>query len=220
MPAGGSLQVALASDASSGATALYVSQGHPAYSLQLPGSCRRRQSAQPDGHASRRFQRRGIYYILAESVSGAAATAGYTLTATQTAAVAMSGIAPSIPAATPATSPSKSTAPTSLPSATASLTGGTTINASAVDFVSASQIFATFNLDRAPRVGNYTLKVQQTQQGVPQSATELTPFQVVAAVTGSLNVTRASRRPFVPAGPPASSSITPTRPTTTWSPRF
>jgi YD repeat-containing protein len=51
-----------------------------------------------------------------------------------------------------------------LPTVTASLTSGpTTISASAIDFVSASQIFATFNLNGAAP-GNYTATVQQGAQ--------------------------------------------------------
>ena len=185
VPAGGSLQVALASDASSGATALYISQD------TLPTPYNYQEAADVANQLNQtvtvpQVSTGGIYYILAESVSGAAATAGYTLTATQTAALAVTGIG-EYSGGNAGNMTIEIDGTNFLPSAAASLTGGTTINASAVDFVSASQLFATFNLTNAAS-GNYTLKVQQTQQGVPQSATELTPFQVVAAVTGSLNV--------------------------------
>ena len=73
-----------------------------------------------------------------------------------------------------------------LPSATASLTfGGTTINASTVDFVSASQLFATFNLTGAA-VGNYTLNVQQGSSA--QRPRRRPRSRSSAAATGSLNV--------------------------------
>src|SRR5439155_2290134 len=70
------------------------------------------------------------------------------------------------------------------PQATASLTlGTTTISASAVNFVSASQLFATFNLTGAA-AGSYTLSVRQGGQSV----TAPTPFQVTAATPGTLAV--------------------------------
>ena len=117
----------------------------------------------------------GTYYILAQSVSGAAATAGYTLTVTQACPDHLRPLdhlrrqcrqrhgrdrrhqlhADRHRQPDP---------------------GRPTINASSIDFVSASQIYATFNLTGAT-VGNYTLSVQQGSQAV----TAPTPFQVVAA---------------------------------------
>ena len=84
----------------------------------------------------------------------------------------------------PGTSRSRSTAPTSRRRPLPTLTlGGSTIPASSIDFVSASQIYATFNLTGAA-AGNYTLSVQQGSQAV----TAPTPFQVVAATAGTLSV--------------------------------
>ena len=122
----------------------------------------------------------GTYYILAESVSGAAATAGYTLTVTQGSASTISGLSPTSgrqrrqrhgrdrrhqlhadghrqldPGRHDRSRPRRSTSS------------------------SASQIFATFNLTGAA-AGNYTLSVQQGSQSV----TAPTPFQVVAASRG------------------------------------
>ena len=175
VPAGGSLNVSLQSSASSGAVALYVSQG------TLPTPYNYQEAAatanQPNQTAVvPQVLTAGTYYILAHSVSGAAATAGFTLTATQTAAVTVSAISPySGGNAGNVTIEIDGTNFT--PAATASLTlGGTTINASAIDFVNASQIFATFNLAGAA-VGNYTLSVQQGAQSVTAPST----FQVVAA---------------------------------------
>ena len=92
------------------------------------------------------------------------------------------------------------------PSATASLTlGGTTINASAIDFVNASQIFATFNLAGAA-VGSYTLKVQQggpvgdgpdhfpggrRQPGVAERVL-ITPQYIRSGRTGTIVITYAN----------------------------
>ena len=164
VPAGGSLNVSLQSSASSGAVALYVSQG------TLPTPYNYQEAAatanQPNQTAVvPQVLTAGTYYILAQSVSGAAATAGFTLTATQTAAVTVSAISPySGGNAGNVTIEIDGTNFT--PAATASLTlGGTTINASSIDFVSASQMFATFNLTGAA-AGNYTLSVQQGAQSV------------------------------------------------------
>ena len=129
----------LQSSASSGAAALYISQG------TLPTPYNYQEAAatanQPNQTAVvPQVLTAGTYYILAHSVSGAAATAGFTLTATQTAAVSVSAISPySGGNAGNVTVEIDGTNFT--PAATASLTlGGTTINASSIDFVNASQI--------------------------------------------------------------------------------
>ena len=182
VPAGGSLVVAVASAASSGALALYVSQG------SLPTPYNYQEAAvvanQPNQTATvPQVLTAGTYNILVDSVSGAAATAGYTLTVTQSSA-------PTVSAFSPASGGNAGNVTVEIdgtnfaPTATATLTlGGTTINATAIDFVSASQIYATFNLAGAT-AGNYTLSVQQGSQSV----TAPTSFQVVAATPGSLNV--------------------------------
>ena len=65
--------------------------------------------------------------------------------------------------------------------ATASLTKGTTtLDATAIDYVNESQVYATFSLARAS-IGNYTLAVQQGAQ----SATASTSFHLVSATTGN-----------------------------------
>ena len=91
----------------------------------------------------------GTYYILAHSVSGAAATAGFTLSATQGSAYC-GGID------TPYTGGNAGNVTIEIhganftPTVTASLTlGCVTINAASINFVSASKIFATFNLTGA-----------------------------------------------------------------------
>ncbi|MDR3663972.1 MAG: RHS repeat-associated core domain-containing protein, partial [Mycobacterium sp.] len=69
------------------------------------------------------------------------------------------------------------------PSTTAGLTlGGTTLSASAIDFVSASQLYATFNL-AGTATGGYTLSLKQGNASVSAPGT----FSVSAAVPGSLN---------------------------------
>ena len=182
VPAGGSLNVALQSSASSGAVALYISQGSPLtlYNYQQSATT----ANQPNQTAVvPEVLTSGTYYILAHSVSGAAATASFTVTATQPAAVSVSAISPNSGGnAGNVTIEIDGTNFT--PAATASLTlGGTTIDASAMDFVNASQMFATFNLAGAA-VGNYALSVQQGAQSVTAPST----FQVVAANASSLNV--------------------------------
>ena len=182
VPAGGSLNVSLQSSASSGAVAIYISQG------TLPTLYNYQQAAvttnQPNQTAVvPQVLTSGTYYILAHSVSGAAATAAYTLTVTQSSA-------PTVSAFSPASGGNAGNVTVEIggtnfaPTATASLTlGGTTFNATAVDFVSASQMYATFDLAGAT-AGSYTLSVRQGSQ----SLTAPTSFQVVAATPESLNV--------------------------------
>jgi RHS repeat-associated protein len=182
VPAGGSLAVLLASAAATGATALYVSEG------SLPTPYNYQEAAvivnQPNQNVVvPQVLTAGTYYILAHSVSGSAGTAGFSLTATQGSATTVTAIGPASAGnagnATVEIDGTNFTAQTG-----ASLTmGATTINASAIDFISASQIFATFNLSGAV-VGNYTLAVQQGAQ----SATAPTMFQVVVGNGAPLEV--------------------------------
>ena len=127
-------------------------------SMSARGSCRRPTTYQeaptsPTSRARRSPSRKSTAGTPITSwptaFPGAAATAGYTLTATQTAALTVSGHSPASGGnAGNVTIEIDGTNFT--PTATASLTlGGTTITASAIDFVSASQIFATFNLTGA-----------------------------------------------------------------------
>lgn len=182
VPAGGSLNVALQSSASSGAVALYVSQG------TLPTLYNYQQAATTANQPNQtvvvpQVLTSGTYYILAHSVSGAAATAGFTVTVTQTAAVKVSAVSP-YSGGNAGNITIEIDGANFTPAAIASLTfGGTTINALALDFVNPSQMFATFNLAGAV-VGNYTLSVKQGAQSVSAPTT----FQVVAAIPASLNV--------------------------------
>ena len=84
---------ALGSTAASGGVAPYVSEG------TLPTPFAYQQAAAAVNQPKQvllvpQIPTEGVYYVLAESVSGAAATAGYTLEAvsTQTAAVAVTGL--------------------------------------------------------------------------------------------------------------------------------
>ncbi|HUY34489.1 MAG TPA: carboxypeptidase regulatory-like domain-containing protein, partial [Pirellulales bacterium] len=175
VPAGGTLSVTLASAATSGATALYVGQGVPPtpYSYQEEAVV----ANQPNQTVLvPQVLTAGTYYILAHSVSGAAATAGYTLTAQQTTAVSVSAIS-SYAGGNAGNVTIEIDGENFTRGATASLTlAAATLNATAIDFVNASQLFATFNLVGAA-AGAYTLSVQQGAQ----SATAPTTFHVVAA---------------------------------------
>jgi RHS repeat-associated protein len=182
VPAGGSLQIKLTSAASSGATALYVSAGTPPtpYNAQFVAAVANQRN---QTITVPQVLTATIYYILAHSVSGAAATAGFTLTATQTNGLAVTGTS-SLTGGNAGTVTVEINGVNFAPNATAKLTlGGTTLTASAIDFVSAGQLFATFNLTGAAP-GAYTLSVQQggTTFTVP------TTFQVTAATAGTLSL--------------------------------
>jgi RHS repeat-associated protein len=184
VPAGGSLVVSLASAASSGATALYVSQG------PLPTPYSYQEAAvvanQPNQTVTvPQVLTAQTYYILAHSVASNAATSAYTLTVTQGSAMTVSAPAAPYTGGNGGNVTIEIDGTNFTPQTTASLSlGGTTIAASAIDFVNASQIFATFNLSGAA-AGSYTLSVQQGGQSV----TVPTSFQVTAATPATLNVT-------------------------------
>jgi YD repeat-containing protein len=206
VPAGGSLTIALTSSAASGAVALYVSQGtEPTpYSFQQAAVI----PNQPNQTVTvPQVLSAGTYYILAHSVSGSAAAAGYTITATQTSSMAVSAIAPS--SGGNAGNVTVEIDGTNFPpGAVASLTrGGETVAASTIDHVSASQLFATFNLAGAA-AGSYTLSVQDGAESVSSP----TPFQVMAASPGSLSVTLSTPQ-FVRAGRTGTVVITYSNPT-------
>ncbi len=175
VPAGGSLSVALTSTASSGAMALYVSQG------TLPTPYNYQEAAAAANQPSQtvtvpQVLAAGTYYVLAHSVSGDAATTGYTIMASQTSALAVSALSPDSGGAY-GTVTIEIDGTNFSPAITASLTQGTTtLNAMAIDFASASQVFATFRLANAP-VGSYSVTVRQGGE----SATGSTAFQVVVA---------------------------------------
>jgi hypothetical protein len=179
VPAGGSLQVSLTSAASSGALALYASEGaQPTpYNYQEAANL----AGQPNQSLTVPVPGAGTYYVLVHSVAGAAATAGYTLTVTQTNALTIA--MPSTPYAGGnggnLTLDIKGTNFT--PSTTASLSlGATTIDAASIFYQSASEIYVTFDLQGAA-TGNYTLSVQDGSEG----ATAPTTVSVVPATTGN-----------------------------------
>ncbi|MHB1561134.1 MAG: beta strand repeat-containing protein [Isosphaeraceae bacterium] len=175
VPAGGAVEIAAVSSASSGALAVYVSQG----SLPTPYDYQEASAIlnQPGQTAVvPQVLTAGTYNILVESVSGAAASASYTLTVTQ-------GNAPTVSFLSPASGGNAGNVTVAIdgtnlaPTDTFSLTNGsTTLTATAIDFVSASQIYATFDLAGAAP-GEDILSVQQGSQAV----TAPTSFQVVAA---------------------------------------
>ena len=158
VPSGGSLVVSLASAASSGSTALYVSQG------VLPTAYNFDEEADVANQPSQtltvpKVAAATTYYILAHSVSGTAATAGFTVTAKQTAAVTVSAIGPTS-GGNGGNVTVEIDGTNFAANDTVGLTlGSTTIYSSSIDFVSASQMYATFNLSAAAS-GSYTLSVQ------------------------------------------------------------
>jgi YD repeat-containing protein len=182
VPAGGALVITLVSSASSGATALYVGQGV----LPTPSSYAEaaKVANQPNQTVTvPQVLTAGTYYILAHSVSGAASTAGYTLTATRTGSVAISAIS-SYAGGNTGNVTVEIDGTNFTPSTSATLTlGSSTLTATAVDFVSSSQLFATFDLSGAA-AGAYTLGVKQGSE----SETAPTTFSVVASSPGALNV--------------------------------
>jgi hypothetical protein len=186
VPAGGSLVVTLDSTASTGATALYINQG------TQPTPYNYQEAADVANQADQtvtvpQLLSAGTYYVLAESVSGSAAASSFSITAQQTSLAAISAISPSsggnggnLTVEIDGTNIS--------PSATASLKlGATTLSDTAIDFVSASQIFATFDLAGAT-LGTYTLSVQQAGQPV----TAPTSFHVVASQAQPLQLSLAT----------------------------
>lgn len=181
VPVGGALTIALQSNAPSGATALYVSQGAPPtpYSYQYAAvSNQPNQTLQVPQVLSA-----GTYYILAHSVSGAAATAGYSLTVNQTSGLGITSIS-NYAGGNSGQVTIEIDGTNFTPDATASLTlNGTVFHAVSVEYISASQIFATFDLNGAI-AGGYTVGVQAGAN----SATSPTPFQVIQANPGSLDI--------------------------------
>ena len=156
--------------------------GDFAHALQLPVRGQRRQRAEPDVDGAANAGRNDVLRACRKHL-GAAATSGFTLSATQTSAVSISSIS-----ATTGGNTGNITLEIDgtnfKTSATASLKlGGATINAASVEFVSSSQLFATFNLSGAG-VGAYTLSVQQDGQ----TASAGSAFNVVAAPIASLAI--------------------------------
>jgi hypothetical protein len=182
VPAGGSLELTLTSAASSGTTALFVSAGTPPTSFNAQDAATVANQPNQTLFVSQVLTA-GTYCVLAESVSGAAASAGYTLTATQLTGPAVTGTSLSFGGNAGKVTIEIDGANFTPATADRLTLGGTTIAASAIDFVSASQVFATFNLSGAV-VGSYTLSVQQGDQAV----TVPTPFQVTAAAPAALDV--------------------------------
>ena len=170
----GALSITLTSDA--GSVALYVGQG------TMPTPSNYQQAADAANQASQtvvvpQALQGTTYYILAHSISGISATTDYTIAATQTSALTVSAIS-SYAGGNAGNVTVDIDGTNFTPTTTASLTlGGTTINSSAIDFASSSQIYATFNLTGAA-AGSYTLKVQQGDN--PPVSGPMT-FSVVAA---------------------------------------
>lgn len=177
VPAGGALSIALQSAASSGALALYVSEGAPPTPYSSQWAAVAPNQANQAITVPQVFTA-GTYYILVHSISGPAASAGFTLTATQTSALAINAISPSS-AGNGGSATVEIDGSNFLATAAASLTlASATIHASSIHLVNASQIFATFDLTGAA-TGSYALTVQQGAA----TATTATPFQVVPAST-------------------------------------
>ncbi len=168
VPAGGAFSIGVSSAATSGADAVYVSQGSipTPYDFEYEGAAPG-QSSQlavvPQVLAA------GTYYIDAHSISGEAATAEFTVNVAQSSALAVSAISPSsggegydVTMEIDGTNFS--------PSMTATLVQGSiTIAASTIDYVSASRVFATFDLASVTLDGpplNYTVNVEQGNQTV------------------------------------------------------
>ena len=134
VPAGGSLSVALTSMATSGAVALYVSLG------TLPTPFGYQEAAAVANQPSQtvtvpQVLAAGTYFVLAHSVSGNAATVGYSITATQTSALAISAISPDS-GGRYGTVTIEIDGTNFSPAMTASMTNGSnTLNATAIDFV-------------------------------------------------------------------------------------
>ena len=145
VPAGGALSISITSAVASGAVALYVNQGTlpTPYAFQYEAAA----SGQPNQTAVvPQVLSAGTYYIDAHSISGAAATAGFTIKVAQTSALAVSAISPTSGGAGYDVTIEIDGANFS-PTMAATLVQGTnTITASNIDYVSASQVFATFDL--------------------------------------------------------------------------
>jgi RHS repeat-associated protein/uncharacterized repeat protein (TIGR01451 family) len=206
VPAGGALVIALASSAASGSTALYVSQGvlPTPYSYQDAADV----ANQPNQTVTvPQVLAAGTYYVLAHSIAGFAATAGYTLTATQTGALAISAIS-SYAGGNGGNVSIEIDGTNFTPGTTATLTlGTTTLTATTVDFVSSGQLFATFDLVGAA-IGEYRLSVQQEGQSAGAAST----FSVVAASAGSLDISISTPQ-YVRAGRTATIVISYSNPT-------
>ena len=211
VPAGGSLVVSLVSSASSGATALYVSQGtQPSpYDYQEGADA----ANQPNQTAIvPQVLTAGTYFILAEGVSGPAATSAYMLTASQVAALTVPRIS-SYSGGNAGNVTVDIDGTNFGPSATASLTlGAATINASAIDFV-----------ERQPDVRHLQRQRRGRRQLQPASPARGHVGDGANGVPGGsrqagipANDTQPPRVFLAPGEPLASSSPTRTRPTTTW----
>jgi RHS repeat-associated protein len=175
VPVGGTLTIALQSSASSGATALYVSQGVPptAYNYQFAAVANQPNQTLLVPHVLAA----GTYYILAHSVSGTAATASYSLTVSQSEALSITSFSNSTGGnggnVTIEIDGNNLTRDT-----TATLTlAGNVLNATTIEYSSASQIFATFDLMGAT-VGSYDVAVHA---GI-NTSTAASRFQVTAAI--------------------------------------
>jgi RHS repeat-associated protein len=175
VPAGSSLQIALASTAGSGGVALYVSQGTLPTPYNYQAAAANANVPSPS-LSMPQVSAATTYYILAHSIAGAAATAGFTLTINQSNGLGVSAFWPGA-GGDHGTVTVEIDGTNFSPSTTATLTlGATTIDATTIYFANANQVFATFPLE-GQALGSYTLKVQDGTQLV----TAPTLFAVVGA---------------------------------------
>ena len=178
--AGEALVVTMSSAATSGSIALYASDSALPTPFHYDEGCNAANQLSETVTVPAALSG-ATYYVLAHSVSGSAAAAGFTLTV-----AAVSALTVNVPAM-PYTGGNGGNSTIEIDGAnfslntTASLTlGSATIDASAVQFINSSRIFTTFNLSGA-KVGNYALQVIDGAQTVTAPST----FRVTAANTGN-----------------------------------
>jgi RHS repeat-associated protein len=178
---GHSLQLALQSAAGSGSVGLYISRD--ALPTPYVYDFRPDDLFQPSQLVTVPVAQPGTYYILAESLSGDAATASFTITASQPGfAIRRIGVAQggqggqvTIPIVGSDLTPGVQVS---------LVAGGQTIAASSVDFRDATSLYATFDLTGAG-LGAYDVRVGDGTH----TATLPGAFQVVALQSNPLQVT-------------------------------
>jgi hypothetical protein len=183
VPAGGPLLVSLASAAASGTVALYISAG------TVPTPYRYDCAANVAGQPSLtvivpQVAAPRTYYVLAHSISGAAATAAYTLTASQNNGLGVTAVELSTGGNTGrVTVPVHGTLLTRNTEVSL-LSGSTVIPAASLFFQDASFVYATFDLTGAA-TGAYDVKAADSGQiAVLPGA-----FHVVAGQAADVGVT-------------------------------
>lgn len=178
---GQSLAVALQSAANAGSVGLYIRRNE----LPTPYAYDYKPSNlfQPSQRVTVPVTQPGIYYVLAESLDGAAASGTFTITASLPGfAIQQIGV---VQGGTGGQVTVPITGSNLTPGVQVKLVaGGRTITASAVDFRDATIVYATFNLAGAA-LGTYDV----TATDGMRSATLAHSFQVVAAQRNPLQVT-------------------------------